>query len=203
MVLLFCLIFLTALTLLGLSASAEAILQNRLTTNLQQTERAKQSALTAMSFAEDWLLTLEGPAPEICSTSCPGLRLHSKESLLANPEFQDLSWWQVQGHEAGIDPVSGERIEPLSGDTNIPSYWIIQTAHEIPPAESETSELQVWYRIIARGSGRTNASVSVIESMVVRSWASIEAIESSEVDIRCPGVVSTAMCERVSWRELR
>lgn len=48
MVLLFCLLFLTAMTLLGLSASADAILQNQLAANLRETEQSKQSALVAL-----------------------------------------------------------------------------------------------------------------------------------------------------------
>ena len=40
MVLLLCLIFLTALTLLGLSAASDTILQTQLSANLQEAERA-------------------------------------------------------------------------------------------------------------------------------------------------------------------
>ena len=54
MVLLLCLIFLMALTLLGLSASSDTILQSKLANNLQESERARQSALSALSWAEQW-----------------------------------------------------------------------------------------------------------------------------------------------------
>ena len=69
MVLLLCLLFLTTLTLLGLSASAETVMQDQLATNLQETDHARQSALTAQKWAENWLLELEGPAPDSCSAS--------------------------------------------------------------------------------------------------------------------------------------
>ncbi len=205
MVLLLCLIFLTALTLLGLSASAEAILQNQLTANLQETERAKQSALSALSWAEDWLLGLEDTTPETCSTTCDGLKVHAQGSLPVNPEFRDLSWWLDQGHEAGIDPLTGELISNIASSSFNPPVWIIEAIHEILPAESGATDLQVWYRIMARGSGRTDTGISVIESIIVRSWASIESMEPTETGLAgiCPGAEPGAKCGRVSWRELR
>ena len=50
MVLLLCLMFLVALTLLGLSASSDAILQNQLAANLQEQERAKHQKHEALSY---------------------------------------------------------------------------------------------------------------------------------------------------------
>jgi len=205
MVLLLCLIFLTALTLLGLSASAEAILQNQLAANLQETERARQSARAALSSAETWLLELEGPAPEICSTSCASLKLHAQGGLPSNPESENLSWWMSHGHEAGLDPLTGERISTISNGSIHPPVWIIEVIHEIPATQDGTTELQTWYRILARGNGQTSAGISVIESIVVRSWADTESAESSGTGFSglCPGSEPTADCGRVAWRELR
>jgi len=205
MVLLICLIFLAALTLLGLSASAEAILQNQLAANLQETERAKQSALGALSWAEDWLLGLDGTAPETCSTTCDGLKIHVQGGLPVNPEFRDLSWWLDQGHEAGIDPLTGDLVSKIANGSFSPPVWVIEAVHEIPPTESGATDIQVWYRILARGSGRTDAGISVVESIIVRSWTSIENTEPAETGMpgTCPGAEPTAKCGRVSWRELR
>lgn len=205
MVLLMCLIFLAALTLLGLSASAEAILQNQLAANLQETERAKQSALSALTWAEDWLLGLDGTAPETCTTTCDGLKVHAQGDLPASPEFRDISWWVDQGHEAGIDPLTGELITKIADGSFVPPIWIIEAVHEISPTESGATDLQVWYRILARGNGRTDTGISVVESFVVRSWTTIAGTEPTEIGIpgTCPGAEPTAECGRVSWRELR
>jgi len=200
MVLLLGLIFLTALTLLGLSASADAILQNKLASNLQEAERAKQSALMALSWAENWLLELEGPAPETCSQACEGLHVHASGELPSHPEFESFSWWINQGHEAGIDPLTGERTATISSDSFNTAVWVIEEVHSIPASEDGTVDLQVWYRILARGSGRSSTGVSVIESTVVRSWPSTESTETTG---RCPGSEPTADCGRFSWRELR
>ena len=71
MVLLLGLLFLTVLTLLGLSASADAILQSQLAANLRESERAKHASVASLSWAEDWMLELEGIAPVPCLGSRP------------------------------------------------------------------------------------------------------------------------------------
>jgi Tfp pilus assembly protein PilX len=201
MVLLLCLIFLTALTLLGLSAAAEAVLQNQLAANLKESERAKQSALTALSWAEDWLLELDGSAPEICKTPCDGLKLHAQGSLPANPEFEDLSWWMDQGYEAGIDPLTGDRISRIAGSSINPPIWMIEVVHETPPTVSGSTDLQVWYRILARGSGYTDSGISVIESIVVRSWVPVD--RTDQAGTGTPGACSDFVPSEKCGREIQ
>ncbi|MGA9572823.1 MAG: PilX N-terminal domain-containing pilus assembly protein [Lysobacterales bacterium] len=201
MVLLLCLIFLMALTLLGLSASSDTILQRKLAANLQDAQRAKQSALLALDWAENWLLSQSGPAPETCVEPCDGLHLHAEGSLPPHPEFENLSWWMANGHEAGIDPLTGDRMETISSDSINAPVWIITTVKYISPAESGNPDLQVWYRILARGSGRSETAVSVIESVVVRSWPGSEPPSTGEPGA-CPGTGTAVICGRFSWREL-
>ena len=205
MALVMCLIFLTALTLVGLSASADTVLQNKLAANLQETERARQSALAALLWAEHWLLELDGPVPESCTEPCDGLYVHTPGDLPPHPEFKSLSWWMEQGHEAGIDPLSGNRLATITSGSIHAPVWVIEAVHAIPPSENPATDLQVWYRILVRGSGRTNAGVSVIESTVVRSWPSIDSPElpDTESTETCPGSGPEEKCGRLSWRELR
>ena len=187
MVLLLCLLFLIALTLLGLSASADAILQHQLATNLRETERARQSALAAQTWAEDWLLDLNGTAPQICTIACEGLKLHPPGGLLQQPQFEESSWWLTEGYEAGIDPLSGDRLDTFAANSSSPPTWIIEVIHEEPV---QGDEIQVWYRILARGSGQTENAISVIESTLTRSWSSAESSNTTDKG-------------RVAWRTLR
>ncbi len=205
MVLLLCLIFLMALTLLGLSASSDTILQNKLTSNLQQAEHAKQSALSALSWAEHWILNMEGPAPAVCTAPCSNLKLHATGDLPPRPEFESFSWWEEHGHEAGIDPLNGNRTAALSSSGFNPPVWIVEVAQSVPPVENGTEDLQVWYRVLARGTGQTETAVSVIESTIVRSWPVIEDKQSPDSNLTkpCPGAEPAAICGRFSWRELR
>jgi Tfp pilus assembly protein PilX len=190
MVLLLCLLFLIALTLLGLSASADAILQSQLAANLQEKERAKQSALAALSWAEDWVLDLEGTAPESCLTPCEGFKLHPAGDLIPHPEFEGLSWWRSQGYEAGIDPLTGARLITFAANSVNPPMWIIEVVHENPAADDGATDARAWYRILVRASGSTDRAIAVIESTVTRPWSSDESS-------------GTADKGRVSWRELR
>ena len=204
MVLLMCLLFLMALTLLGLAASADAILQSKLAANLQEAERAKQSALLALSWAENWLLKLNGPALDVCQQPCSGLYLHAEEDLPSNPEFESFDWWMANGHEAGVDPITGERVATIAADSVNPPAWVIARARSISPAESGSPDLQVWYRILARGSGRTQTAVSVVESVIVRPWpagAGSEPPSSGETSV-CQGSETVTPCGRFAWREL-
>jgi Tfp pilus assembly protein PilX len=198
MVLLFCLIFLTALTLLGLSASSDSIIQYQMVANLQQTERAKQAAQATLRWAEQWLTDLPGPAPESCQTSnqtgnqtaCTGFSVQASGSLIEHPEFESLAWWQTHGFVAGTDPHTGEQLETIATTGVDPPLWIIESIHEIPATENASNRLQVWYRLLARGSGHTGTTVSVIESIVRKDW---------------PGIADTIpqTTERVAWQELR
>ena len=190
MVLLLCLLFLIALTLLGLSASADAILQSQLATNLQEKERAEQSALAALSWAEYWLLDLEGPAPESCITPCQSFKLHPTGDLVPHPEFEGLPWWQTQGYEAGIDPFTGTRLATFAANSLNAPVWIIEVVHEIPAADDGTTDTRTWYRILVRANGSTDRAISVIESIVTRPWSADESSGPAEKG-------------RVSWRELR
>jgi Tfp pilus assembly protein PilX len=202
MVLLLCLIFLMALTLLGLSASADTILQSKLASNLQDSERARQSALLALSWAESWILEFDGPPPESCSTGCDGLILHASGGLPLHPESESHSWWLQHGHEAGIDPLTGERLATLSSSSIDAPVWAIEAAQTIPAADSGNGELQTWYRILARGTGQTDSAVSVIESIIVRSWPAVHDADAAGSG-RCPGSELPMLCGRFAWRELR
>jgi len=204
-VLLLCLLLLTTLALLGLSASAETVVQDMLANNLQDKQQARQSALAAQQWAENWLLGLGGAEPVGCQPPCQGLLIHATGSLPDQPESEDLSWWMANGHEAGIDPLSGERLAAFSANSISPPMWLIELVHHAPASENGTGDDQARYRILVRGSGRTETTVSVIESIVSRPWRiGSPAGDTGAVQPgRCPGFNPTIQCQRIAWRALR
>jgi hypothetical protein len=109
-----------------------------------------------------------------------------------------------QGHEAGIDPLSGDRLATISGESANAPVWIIEVVQTIVPAENGTTDLQVWYRIMARGTGRTDTSVAVVESIVGRSWPIVAetGLPTPGGSGPCPGSVSPAICGRFAWQEI-
>ncbi len=204
-VLLLCLLFLTALTLLGLSASSESVMQDMLANNLKEAERARQSALAAQDWVENWLLGLDGAIPVSCVQPCEGLLIHAAGSLPTHPESEDLAWWLINGREAGIDPVTGERLATLSTDSINPPLWLIEQVYAVAASEAGTLHDQAWYRIVTRGNGQAQASVAVLESIVTRPWqtTAVEGAEDAAQAGHCPGFDPAARCERVAWRALR
>ena len=202
MALLLCLLFLTALTLLGLSAASETVMQDRLADNLQETGQARQSALAAQDWAEDWLLGHFEVAPLPCVQPCEGPQIHASGTLPGRPETENLAWWLANGMEAGIDPVSGERLATLSIDSATPPVWIVESLHEERLVSASGDETQAWYRILARGNGHAGRGVAVVESIVTRPWRPARTIDAVTQE-PCPGFDSSYRCERVAWRTLR
>jgi type IV pilus assembly protein PilX len=208
MVLLLCLMLLCSLTLVGLSATADSLLQKQLASNEQDTERARQIALAALSWAEGWLLNLDGAAPRVCTIRCDGLMLHAASSLPAHPEREDAQWWAANGHEAGIDPLTGGSLLSLSPANAQPAYWLVESAHSESLANGTT---KTWYRILARATGHRETSVSVVESLLLRTWpqagGAIADAENAGAGETAPGSCSSwssaPACGRLAWRRLR
>ena len=197
MVLLLCLIFMTALTLLGLSASSDTILQRQLATNLRDAEYAKQTAHLSLKWAEQWISQLPATAMANCEQDCSGFYTHASGSVDNDLHFQPISTWLVLGFQAGIDPDTGSRLAFIGLDSVEPPIWVVENLHHSPAyvdsnvPENSTPE-QDWYRILVRSTGRMGNTVAVMESVIVRS-----ADKNSQAS---PPIPDT---QRVSWRELR
>jgi len=202
-VLLLCLLFLTALTMVGLAATADTFMQGRLATNLQDSERALQAALSAQAWAENWLLGQSGTAPQTCSTPCAGVYLHAGGSLPEHLENEAVDWWVANGHEAGIDPDTGARLGPPPTGRAQPAYWLIETLSTQADA-SDNAGTTAWYRILARGVGRSNVNYSVVESVLVRSWSGVTgATGGNNADTSGNNCSVAGGCGRMAWRVLR
>jgi len=207
MVLLLGLLFLIALTLLGLSAAADTVLQSQLASNLEDTERTRQAALMTLRQAERWLISLQGSPPATCTLACGGLILHPPGSLPLQPEFMDTSWWQDNGQPLGTDPLTRAKAIPgVSSDVQTP-IWVIEVLHETPPDATGSTNLRVWYRILARTDSRSGKAVSVMESTVVRNWATKPGpafpLPSKVVAGPCQSSAAAEYCGRLAWRQLR
>lgn len=189
MVLLLCLIFMTSLTLLGLTATTDTITQTQLAANLHDAERARQTGKLSLQWVETWLFGQTGTAPENCSASCTGFFAHPTDSLDYNLQSESLAWWTSQGYEVGLDPETGARLATIGTAGIDPTIWIIQSLHHSPAStDGSTPELD-WYRILVRTTGRSATSVSVVESVVKVGWSGTGA--------------AATPANRVAWQELR
>jgi Tfp pilus assembly protein PilX len=196
MVLLLCLIFMTALTLLGLATTSDTLLQKQLANNLRDAEFAKQTAHLSLQWVEQWISQLPATTVINCDQNCGGFYAKPAGSLDSAIEFQPFTTWQLQGFEAGLDPVTGERQNTFGANTIEPPMWLIEHLHHSPatvdsntPA-NETPEKD-WYRILVRSTGKSQNTVSVFESVIVRSQQNSDQTTASSA------------IKRVSWQELR
>jgi len=204
MVLLLCLLLLCSLTLVGLSATADSTLRARIAANRQDSERAAQTARTALIWAENWLLDQGGSAPQVCTPPCGGLKLHAAGSLPVHPEREDADWWAANGHEGGVDPLSGTPLLALPAAGSQPVYWLLESVHEEPAADG-TGTL-AWYRVLARATGRGDRVVSVVASLLLRSWPQAGHSADSAAEENgsgCNPSEAPPVCGRVAWQILR
>lgn len=197
MVLLLCLIFMTALMLLGLSASSDTILQKQLASNLRDAEYAKQTAHLSLVWAEQWISQQSASAMASCEQDCSGFYTHASGNLDNDLQFQPMATWTSQGFAAGIDPATGGRLQFIGLVSAEPPMWLIEYLHHSPAfvdnnVPGNSTPEQDWFRLLVRSTGQSENIVSVIESVIVRS-----ADDSGQTP---PPVPKT---ERISWRELR
>ena len=187
-VLLFCLIFMTSMTLLGLSATSDTITQTQLASNLRDAALARQSAKLSLAWAEQWLKDFNGPAPQSCSSQCSGFYAHPANTLGYDLPVQSLAWWVARGFAVGLDPVTGANLSATASSGADPAIWIVQKLHHSPASSDGSVPPLDWYRILVRTTGSNPNTVSVLESIVSKDWSNSSA---------------TPWSTRVSWQELR
>ena len=189
--------------LIGLSASADTIVQNQLTANWRASEHARQAAHAALEWAESWVLELDLPSPEACVDMCSPDYFQTNGSLSAHPEHEPLSWWLENGFVTGSQPQNVD-VPLLPGHFGgKQSLWLIQPVHQLAASADGTTGPRAWYRVLSRGSGEKDAVVSVMESTVIRTWPTRDQTDATGIDASGWCAANTDLCGRVTWRERR
>lgn len=200
---------LAALTLLGLAAASDRVLQARMASNLIEGSQAGQTADATLKWGEEWILGLDGLiGPTACSDACTAADVIRLEgSFGKNVEQQDLSWWEQNAHLAGEDPLTGGILNDLLTGQSTQSYWLIEEIHIEPVLTTENVASEIgYYRIVARSGAIENSMYIVTESIIARPWgdASLSDIfpKISDQPGFCSGVTGKTPCGRVAWRQL-
>lgn len=185
MVLVICLVFLVALTLIGLAAMSGTSLQHKMAYGLSQSHTAFQSAELAVSAGETWLeARLAQPIPD-CAGDCSG-----SAAILAAPlpeadpaeSLQNLlnaAWWDEQGrffgarYAEGADPetIPGQHLDGVSEQ---PRYVLEELGKD--PSGSVVlggpKVLTIWYyRVTGRGTGAAaGREPALVESVYAKGF---------------------------------
>jgi type IV pilus assembly protein PilX len=182
------LVFLIAMTLIGLASIGDNQLQQRMTYGSAESNLAFQAAETALSAGENWISRQANrPDPDCvrpCNTSNsvwngdPNLDTTiSPEVIMAN--IRNRTWWTNQGRKFGFDFTDAGAVAlpsqeiPWLNSSNQPRYVIEQfrDAYAPPTAGFPQNAPQIWYyQITARGQGNLPNQTAIVQSIVAREY---------------------------------
>ncbi len=204
---------LVAVTLLGLAAASDYILQERMSNNLAGGAHAERSANAALGWGEAWLMGLAGSErPTACSELCVRSDIIRAEGGYGpTPQQQDSPWWRQHGFAAGHDPVSDALLDAVQAEMADGAYWLIEEIHvgslhqdEVADLEEDPGSEMGYYRIYASGSALHSMRFSVTESIVARPWGNAqwtdEFPQPRHVSNFCYRDQPVVPCGRVAWR---
>ena len=184
------LVFLIALTLLGLASMGSNSLQQNMTYGVGEANLAFQGAESALSGGERWIeSTLEQPAPD-CQSSCAtavGI-FPSTPLIVTTVNIRDAAgtWWPAQGRlfgafQDGVVPTVAAGLQyKVAGETvavnssRYPRYVIEDIGVE--ETESVTigrapGPIRRYYRVTARAEGASGLGTpTIVQSVYVKRF---------------------------------
>lgn len=192
------LVFLIALTLLGLASMGGNVLQQRMAYSAGETNLAFQGSESAVVTGEFWLEAQAAqPVPD-CPTTAPldcGSRVSVWPARLADgsdPEVRRAnvfaeSWWQSQGRPVGWRYQEGQTIQAIpgqafqiggtdaaTGNPNYPRYVVEELGkHAGGSLVLGTNPLPTlwYYQITGRGNGQiSRGQPTVTQSVYARTF---------------------------------
>jgi type IV pilus assembly protein PilX len=159
------LILLLVMTILALTVSQTARMQERMAGNARDTDLAFQAAEAALRGAEQFLWAQ--PSQPIPCSSAP-CQVYQKDALSAvDLRVQTPAWWTTNANEygaAGTRQVTGVKRDPqfVIEELGFTPYSL--TVGKGVPAG------RTFYRNTAHGTGGTDAARSVVESTFTRPY---------------------------------
>lgn len=157
-VLVIALIILLILSILAVSVMNLSTISEKLTGNQRDKSTAFQAAESALSDAESWLKNQASPAKSAASctpSACPVYILNT----LGNYQSQSASWWATYGtvYSGTLHQVQTQPQYIIEEDMFIP--------YDLSPQTRASGRGYYYYRITAHGTGTTNNSVSILQSV--------------------------------------
>jgi len=176
------LVLLVALSLLALVASASMLLQQRMAGNFSDSQRATYAAQRAIAEAEREIFRLDADQRAAdCLASCFSalgeLTIYAPGQLPARPENESPGWWDSWSSSVGGAQEGEETEGTLPGFGDDSDFYLVEEIHFDTDIAGSVAADAVpvrgvgFYRMLGRGSGYAEQSVSVAEAIVARPWA--------------------------------
>lgn len=166
------LVFLTLLTIIGVTSMSTSSLEEKMATNTRDRNLAFESAETALVAAENWIAGL-GSEPSPWADATKGR--YAFDPTLATPLWDTAVWTGTNLVAYPCTPsdtspsnssscVGGTKVE-ISRVATQPKYIV----EKMGPVDSSTPNT-IAFRITARGTGGSNAAVVMLQSVYVRTF---------------------------------
>ncbi len=156
------LVMLLMLTLISVASMQTTAFEDKMATNMSDLEYAFQSTEAALREGEAWLdnLAVEPEQESTCSTK-PCVLLPDP---LRYPEDFGLTWWQTIGTAYNGPTLNAVPTSPI---------YLIEYSRFVPDtlvSGQNTSAGIFYYRVVARGTGRSDDAVVILESTYGRRF---------------------------------
>ncbi len=176
-ILVFCLIFLTVLTMAGVSGMESTTLEERMSANMVDKERAFNAAETALQAGEAWLAAQIDPPVASTDGSTTVWVQNSMDPTPAGSDTDDgqywwehanmtPAWWANNGGAPASLPTVAVQPRYL-----IERYRIVTTGKSIAVGNGENTNPRTFYRITAIGWGIANTTSSMVQATFVQTYA--------------------------------
>jgi type IV pilus assembly protein PilX len=170
-ILVFCLIFLTVLTMMGVSSMESTTLEERMSGNMRDYTMAFQSAESAIKAAEAWLVV----QTNLPLVSGDGSTTVWSENSMDQSATDGMYWWQHANADGDWWNNNGVAITGVAEVSTQPRYIIeeyrtVDSGQSISIGGGETKVPRVFHRVTARGVG-VNATTSVsVQTTFVQTY---------------------------------
>lgn len=156
------LVILLLLTLLATATMRTTLMEEKISSNMQDKEHSFQAAESALIEAENWLMGLSSePIPQ---SSCSSQPCVTELNPSFFPESQDASWWSSNGAAYTSGAISNVQSTPL---------FFIEFARFVadsPVVGKGAVTGTYYYRITTRGTGASDEAVTVLQTTVAQRF---------------------------------
>lgn len=171
------LVFLLAMTLIGVSAMQGTTQEERMAGNMRNRNLAFQAGESALRDGEDWLRPLAITPTSRGSYPCPSTDLQDPQKCVYQKsvlpdllgKIQDSSWWTTNTRQYGTQATNQE----ISNVATDPYYAIEEHAFlrdELGIGFKSTPTGRDIYRVTARGTGATDDAKILLQTTYAKRF---------------------------------
>jgi type IV pilus assembly protein PilX len=162
-VLITAILLLLILTIIGITAMNSTALTERMTQNLRDSSTAFESSESGLGNGEERINSLTAPPTPVSTCGAPPCTVWV-EGILGNFYTQPDSWWESQGTKYS-STISNVAVQP---------YYIVEqygfVPYELSPDAESKGQGYYMYRITARGTGLTDNSHAILQSIYITQF---------------------------------